>query len=189
MMQGFYRETQGRNESIAHYVTRLEGKLKDIHVKHLHCVSVKETAGYSRDHLFYVIRKHFWETMHAKFDNPMNDYMVLMHATWKAEGKHEQEKHNSSFHQYNSKSGVGNDVPMGNDGNANSSPEAPQEPCGKWMEMQQQFDSLMTTAKGAQNSLQNQQQQGPNQDQRNNNQNNNNNANNNGQRSHKHNVN
>ena len=58
----------------------------------------------------------------------------------------------------------------------------------KWIEMQQQFDSLMATAKGAQNAPQTQQQLEPNQGQRNNNQNNNN-MNNNGQRPHKHNGN
>ena len=30
MMQGFYRESQGRSESVAHYVMRLEGKVNEI---------------------------------------------------------------------------------------------------------------------------------------------------------------
>ena len=30
MMQGFYRESQGRGKSVTHYVVRLEGKLNDI---------------------------------------------------------------------------------------------------------------------------------------------------------------
>ena len=33
----------------------------------------------------------------ANFDNPLNDYMALMRATRKAEGEHEQEKHNTSI--------------------------------------------------------------------------------------------
>ena len=56
MMQGFYRESQGRSESIAHYIARLEGKLNEIQVKHPKRVSEVETAGYIRDHLFYGLR-------------------------------------------------------------------------------------------------------------------------------------
>ena len=36
MMQGFYRESQGRNESVVHYVARLEGTLNELQVKHLY---------------------------------------------------------------------------------------------------------------------------------------------------------
>ena len=68
MMQGFYRESQGRNESVAHYVTRLQSKLNDIHVKHPNRVSKKERAGYIRDHPFYGLRKHLWEAIHTKFE-------------------------------------------------------------------------------------------------------------------------
>ena len=56
-MQGFYRESQGRRESIAHYIARLEGKLNEIWVKHLNRVSEMETAGYIREQLFYGLRK------------------------------------------------------------------------------------------------------------------------------------
>ena len=111
MMQGFYRESQGRSESVACYIDRLEGKLNEICVKHLNRVSETGTAGYIRDCLFYGLRKHLQEVIHAKFDNPMNDYMVLMQAARKAEGKHEQEKHNNSYCQYASKSGIVNDFP------------------------------------------------------------------------------
>ena len=56
MMQGFYRESQGRSESVACYVVRLEGKLNEIQVKHWNRVSEVETAGYIRDCLFYGLR-------------------------------------------------------------------------------------------------------------------------------------
>ena len=125
-IQGFYRESQGRSESIACYTARLEGKLNAIWVKHLKRVSEAETAGYIRDHLFYGLRKPFWEAIHAKFDNPMNDYMVLLLADRKAEGKHEQGKHNNSCA---SKSGVVSDDPTGNEGSANpDSKTSTQEP-------------------------------------------------------------
>ena len=80
----------------------------------------------------------------------MNNYMVLMWAARKPEGKHKQEKHNNSCCQYASKSGIVNDVLLGNDGNTNPDPEVPplQEPWAKWIEVQQQFDSLIATAKG-----------------------------------------
>ena len=32
MMQGLYRQSQGRSESVAHYMARSEGKLHKIHV-------------------------------------------------------------------------------------------------------------------------------------------------------------
>ena len=78
MMQGFYRESQGRRKSIVHYVARLGGKLNEIQVKHLNRVSEVETARYIRDHLFFGLGKPLQEVIHAKFDNTMNDYMVLM---------------------------------------------------------------------------------------------------------------
>ena len=63
----------------------------------------------------------------------MNDYLALMQAARKAEGKHEQEKHNNSCA---SKSGVVSDVPLSQEGDTNPYPEAPtQEPWAKWVEM------------------------------------------------------
>ena len=63
--------------------------------------------------------------------------------------------------------------------NTNPYPEAPsQEPWAKCIELQQKFDSLMTTTKGAQNTPQKSPWQGSNQGQRNSNQN----GSNNGQR-------
>ena len=56
MVWGFYRESQGRNESVAHYVARLEGKLIETHVKHLNSASEVETARYIRDHLSHGLR-------------------------------------------------------------------------------------------------------------------------------------
>ena len=53
MMQGFYRESQGRSKSVAYYVMRLEGKLNEIQVKHLNRVSEVETAGYIQDDLLW----------------------------------------------------------------------------------------------------------------------------------------
>ena len=56
MMQGFYRESQGRSKSVAHYLARLEGKLNGIWVKYLNRVSEAETAGYIQDQLFYSLK-------------------------------------------------------------------------------------------------------------------------------------
>ena len=75
MMQGFYRDSLGRSESVAHYIARLEDKLYKIHVKHPNRASETETAGYIRDHLFYGLWIHLQEVIHAKFDKPMNNYM------------------------------------------------------------------------------------------------------------------
>ena len=120
MIQRFYRESQGRGESLAHYIARLEGKWNKIHVKHLNRVSDMEKAGCFRDHLFYGIRKTLWEAIHAKCDKLMNDYMVLMWAARKAKGQHKQEKHNSS---YASMPGIVNDVPSGSGENTNPDPK------------------------------------------------------------------
>ena len=82
----------------------------------------------------------------------MNDYMVLIWAARKAEGENEQKIHNNSC---TSKAGMVSDVPMGNEGNTDPDPEpSPQEPWVKWVEMQQQFNSLMVAVKGAQNAPQ-----------------------------------
>ena len=77
----------------------------------------------------------------------MNDYITLMQAARKAEGKHKQERHNNSCV---SKSGVVGDVPLGHEGNTTPDPEAPTwVPWAKLVEMQQQF---MAAVKGAQNA-------------------------------------
>ena len=69
--------------------------------------------------------------IHAKFDDPMNDYMVLMGTVRKAEDEHEQEKHSNS---YTSKSCVVSDVPLGNEGNTNPESKAStQEPWQSWL--------------------------------------------------------
>ena len=57
MMQQFYRESQGRSESVTHYIMRLEGKLNDISVKHQNRVSEAETTGYIRVQCLYHLRK------------------------------------------------------------------------------------------------------------------------------------
>ena len=67
-------------------------------------------------------------------------------------GEHEQEKHNNSCA---SKSGVVGDACMGNEGNTNPYCTASTgEPCAKWVEMQQQLNSLKAAVKGAQKALQ-----------------------------------
>ena len=112
MMQGFYKGSQEKSESIACYVARLEGKLNEIWVKHPSMVSEAETVGYIRVYLFYGLRKPFREVIHAIFYNPINNYMVFMQAVRKAEGKHKQQKHNNSCA---SNSGVVSDVPLDNE--------------------------------------------------------------------------
>ena len=51
-----------------------------------------ETTGYNWDHLFYGLQKPLLEAVHAKFDNPINNYMAVMQAAKKAEGEHESRK-------------------------------------------------------------------------------------------------
>ena len=119
MMQGFYRESQGKSKSVVHYTARLEGKLNKTSVKHLNRVSEFERAGYIRNHLFYGLSKPIQEAIHAKFDVPMNDYMTLMQAARKAEGEDKQEKH---YHSCASQLDVVSDVPLGPEGDSNPDP-------------------------------------------------------------------
>ena len=73
--------------------------------------------------------------------------MALMTVARKAEGKHEQEKHNASC---TSKLGVFSEDPFKQEGSATPESEAPtQEPWSKWVEMEQQ---LMAAIKGAHNA-------------------------------------
>ena len=53
MMQGFYRDLQGRTKSIAHYLATLESNLNEIWVMHPNRVSEAETAGYIKDHILW----------------------------------------------------------------------------------------------------------------------------------------
>ena len=64
----------------------------------------------------------------------------------KAEGEHEQEKHNTSC-----ASGIVSEVPSNQEGNENPDFKAPtHEPWSKWVEIQHQ---LMTAVKRAQSAL------------------------------------
>ena len=138
--------------------------MNEIQVKHLNRVSEVETTKYIRDHLFYGLRKPLWESICAKFDNPLNDYMALMWAARKGKGKHEQEKHNTS---YASKSGIVSEVASDQAGNDNQDTKASmQKPWPNWVKMQQQ---LMAAVTGAQSALKNP-QQGSNRGQRRNSQ-------------------
>ena len=70
--------------------------------------------------------------IHAKFDNPLNDYMALMQVVRKTKGDHKQKMHNLSCA---SKSGVVSKVPSNKEGNANPASESPtQKPWSKWVE-------------------------------------------------------
>ena len=161
MIQGFYRESQGRSKSITHYVMRLEGKLNKIWVKHPNQVSEVETAEYIWDCLFYGLRKPLQEAVHAKFDNPLNHYMALKRVGRKAKSEHEQEKHNSSCI---SKAGVvSKGLPIWERSADPDSEALTQEPWSKWVEMQQQ---LMAAVKGGPKHTKRNPQQGAHQIQR-----------------------
>ena len=81
--------------------------------------------------------------------------MALMRATRKAEGEHEQEKHNTSS---SSRSSVISEDQSHQDGSASHDPETPtQESWSKWVEMQEQ---LMAAVKRAQNVPKKPQQKG-----------------------------
>ena len=82
-------------QSVTHYVARLEEKVNEIQVKHPNRISEAETTMYIWDNIFYGLRKLLWESIHATFDNSLNDYMALMWVARKAEGEHDQEKHNT----------------------------------------------------------------------------------------------
>ena len=121
--------------------------------------------GVLGNHLFYGLRKPLQEAIHAKFTNPLNDYMALMSTARKAEDEHEQEKHNTSCA---SKLGVVSKGPSNQEGITNPDSEAPtKQPWSKWVEMHKQ---LMAAIKGAQNALMKSTQQGSNQGQRRNSQ-------------------
>ena len=122
--------------------------------------------GYIWDHLFYRFWKPLWEAICAKFDNPLNNYMTLMWAARKAEGEHEQEKHNTS---YASKAGMVSEASTDQARPDDQDIKAPmQEPWSKWVEMQQQ---LMAAVKGALSTLKKTQWQSSTRGQRRNSQN------------------
>ena len=75
--------------------------------------------------IFYGLRKPLQEAIHAKFDNPLNDFMALMRVARKAEGEHEQEKHNTSC---TSKLGVVSEGLSNQEGSANPDSEALRSP-------------------------------------------------------------
>ena len=52
--------------------------MNGIQAKHPNRVSEAEDTRYTSDHLFYGLRKPLWESIHAKFDNPLNDDPAVM---------------------------------------------------------------------------------------------------------------
>ena len=86
--------------------------------------------------------------IHAKFENPLNDYMALTQVARKAEGEHEQEKHSTSCA---SKPGIVIEVLSNQDRNTNPDSRAPShESWSKWVEMQQQLIAAVNRAQSTQ---------------------------------------
>ena len=90
LMQNFYKVTQGNNEKVPSFVTRLEGTLNQIRLQCPRRVTDLEVQQYLKDCLIHGVHKHIRDSIRYLYSNPWTTYSQLMIATCKAESENEE---------------------------------------------------------------------------------------------------
>ena len=92
LMQNFYKVTQGNNEKVPSFTTRLEGTLNQIHLKCPGRIADCKVACHLKDRLFHGVCKHIQDSISYLHGNLKTTYSQLMVAARKAESKNEDAK-------------------------------------------------------------------------------------------------
>ena len=92
LMQNFYKVTQGNNEKVPSFATRLEGILNQIWLKCPGRIADHEVTCHFKDQLFHRVHKHIRDSIRYFHGNPKTTYSQLMVAARKAESKNEDIK-------------------------------------------------------------------------------------------------
>ena len=144
-MQGLIQERENRNDTVAHFMGRLEGKLNNIHVKHHSKLSEADDQWHLWDIMFHGLWKHLCKALRVKYEDPLLNHVDLMQAARKVETEYEHDKHNNSFYNYLIKSGMVVDDPEGPSVRDDSAEQEAQ--WAKLIDMQEQFQKLLLGAK------------------------------------------
>ena len=92
LMQNFYKVTQGNNEKVPSFSTRLEGTLNQFQLKWPRRIADCEVACHLKDQLFHRVCKHIRDSIRYLHGNPETTYSQLMVAARKAESKQRMQK-------------------------------------------------------------------------------------------------
>ena len=92
LMQNFYKVTQGNNEKVPSFATRLEDTLNQIQLKCPGIIADCKVACHLKDQLFHRVHKHIPDSIRYLHGNPKTMYSQLMVAARKVESKNEDAK-------------------------------------------------------------------------------------------------
>ena len=84
LMQNFYKVTQGNNERVPSFTTRLEGTPNQIQLRCPERIADCEVACHIKDQLFHVVHKHIRDSIRYLHGNPKTMYSQLMVAARKS---------------------------------------------------------------------------------------------------------
>ena len=90
LMQNFYKITQGGNEKVPSFVTRLEGTLNQIRIRCPRWIANHEVPWHLKDQLFHGARKHVRDSIRYLYGNPQTIYSELVVAAQRAESETEE---------------------------------------------------------------------------------------------------
>ena len=89
-MQNFYKVTQGNNDKVPSFATRLEGTLNQIRLQCPSRMTDFEVQHHLKDHLFHGVHKHIYDSTWYLYSTPGTSYLQLMVAAHKAESENEE---------------------------------------------------------------------------------------------------
>ena len=92
LMQNFYKVTQGNNEKMPSFATRLKGTLYQIWLKCSGRIADCKVACHLKDQLFHGVHKHIRDSIRYLHGNPETTYSQLMVTARKAESENEDAK-------------------------------------------------------------------------------------------------
>ena len=87
LMQNFYKITQGGNEKVPSFTTRLEGTLNQIRIKCPRRIADHEVSWHLKEQLFHGVKKHIGNSVRYLYSNPQTTYSKLVVTAGRAESK------------------------------------------------------------------------------------------------------
>ena len=92
LMQNFYKITQGGNEKVPSFMTRLEGTLNQIRIRCPRRIAHHEVPWHLKEQLFHGVKKLVRDSIWYLYGNPQTTYSELVVAAKRAESKMEETK-------------------------------------------------------------------------------------------------
>ena len=92
LMQNFYKVTQGNNEKVPSFTTRLEGTLNQIRLRCPGQITDHEMPWHLKDWLFHGVCKYMRHLIRYLYGNSKTTYSKLVIAACQAESKMEETK-------------------------------------------------------------------------------------------------